>query len=163
MIEKKTYLPLTNIETIRTIINKISIFGGFSDKQLNFIFKLLKKVSYRADEYIFKQGGEPDYIYIIREGRVKIVANVKDEPMELIEFTVGDCFGEASIIGIEPHSANAVAVVDTELIVLSRKVLLSIFELDKELFGLLILNIAREACRRLHKTDETMLHYFMEK
>jgi hypothetical protein len=28
---------------------------------------------------------------------------------------------------------------------------------------MLILNIAREACRRLHKTDEILLHYVLRK
>jgi len=52
---------------------------------------------------------------------------------------------------------------DTKLIVLSRQTLLSIFNLDKEIFGILILNIAREACRRLHDTDEILLHYVCKK
>ena len=30
------------------------------------------------------------------------------------------------------------------------------------LFGLLMLNIAREACRRLNKTEDFMLHYALE-
>jgi hypothetical protein len=47
----------------------------------------------------------------------------------------------------------------TELIVLSRRALLSIYQSDKKLFSLLILNIAREASRRLHRTEEIMLHY----
>ncbi len=76
---------------------------------------------------------------------------------------MGDCFGETAAIGIQPHSASALAVEDTELIVLSRAALLSIFDSDKELFGMLILNIAREACRRLHKSDEIFLHYVRAK
>ena len=159
MGEQKVYLPLLDIESIFSILNKISIFGGLSDKQLYSVFKLLQKVSYSAGEYIFKQGEAPGHIYIIRSGKVKIVINAEGTPLEIIEFGVGQCFGETSVIAIQSHSASAIASEDTELIVLSRTALLSIFDSDKKLFGILILNIAREACRRLHKTDEILLHY----
>ena len=63
------------------------------------------------------------------------------------------------MIGIQTHSVSTVAVEPTELMVLSRDDLMSIFESDKELFGILMMNIAREASRRLHQTDELLLHY----
>ena len=84
-------------------------------------------------------------------------------PLELIVFEDGHCFGEASVIGILPHKGTAISITDTELIVLSRNALLSIYESDKELFSILILNIAREVCRRLHDSDEIMLHYVLKK
>jgi len=49
------------------------------------------------------------------------------------------------------------------LIVLSRQALLSIYKQDLELYSILLLNIAREACRRLHHSDEVLLHYVLEK
>jgi CRP-like cAMP-binding protein len=155
----KIYEPLLDIENVLPILSKIAILGGLNDKQLYTVFRLLQKVSCNAGEFIFKQGDSPLHIYIIRSGEVKIVADVEETPLEIITFGVGDCFGETAVIGIQAHSASALAVEDTELIVLSRPALLSIFDSDKELFGMLILNIAREACRRLHKTDEILLHY----
>jgi len=163
MKDNKTYLPLLDIENVVSILNKISIFGGFSEKQLYFIFKLLKKVSYVANEFIFKQGEDASHIYIIRSGEVKIIIGADHTALEIVKFTTGQCFGETSVIGIQSHSANAVAVVNTELIVLPHHALLTIFEADKELFSMLILNIAREACRRLHKADEVLLHYVLDK
>jgi CRP-like cAMP-binding protein len=94
---------------------------------------------------------------------VKLVINEKSDPLELIVFGEGQCFGETSVIGIQPHAATAIAVEDTELIVLSRNALLSLMKTDIELFSILTLNIAREACRRLHKTDEILLHYVLRK
>lgn len=162
-MERKICTPLLDIENIISVLNRISIFGGLSDKELYAVFRQLEQTSYRAQEYIFRQGEEPTHIYIILKGRVKIVVEAEGTPLEILEFGEGDCFGETSVIGIQPHSADAIAVQDTELAILSRQVLLSFFESDKELFGKLILNIAREACRRLHKTDEILLHYFSNK
>jgi CRP-like cAMP-binding protein len=159
MVREKNRLPLLDVENILPILNKISILGGMTDKQLYEIFRRLETVSYRAGEKVFEQGDSPSHIYVVRSGRVKIVADVDGTPMEVAEFGVGECFGETSVIGILPHVASAHVVEDSELIVLSREAILSLYHLNKEIFGMLILNIAREACRRLHKTDKILLEY----
>ena len=124
---------------------------------------MLKTVSYSQGEYVCKQGEAPSHIYIIKTGEVKIVYDLDGVPLELALFKTGDCFGETSVIGILPHSSSAVVVKPVELIVLERQALLNIFETDKELFGLLILNIARETSRRLYKLDEVLAKYVLRK
>jgi len=163
MDSPKTYYPLLDIEKIIPILNKISILGGLREQQLYSIFKLLKKVNYEPNEYIYHRGDEPSHIYIVQYGKVKIVIDENNVSLELITFTTGACFGETAVIGIQPHSTSAVAVEATELIVLERQALLSIFESDKELFSMLILNIAREACRRLHKSDDMLAQFIFSK
>ena len=160
--EAKSY-ALLDIDEVLPILNEISIFAGFSDAQLYELFKLLQKTRYSAGEKIFEEGEEPSHIYIVQSGSVKLVVNAEDTPLELIVFEEGQCFGETSVIGIQPHAATAVCVEDTELIVLSRNTLLSLYKSDLEMFSTLILNIAREACRRLAKTDEILLHYVVGK
>ena len=156
--ERRSY-ALLEIDEVLPILNEISIFAGLSDVQLRKLFQLLRKTSYKAGEKVFEEGEEPSHIYIVQSGSVKLVVNAEDTPLELIVFEEGQCFGETSVIGIQPHAATAVCVEDTELIVLSRNTLLSLYKSDLELFSTLILNIAREACRRLAKTDEILLHY----
>jgi len=160
---ERELVPFLEIEDVLPILNKISIFAGLSDKQLCTLFRLLEKTSYKKGEKVFEQGSQPSHIYIIRSGSVKLVINEKSDLLELIVFEQGHCFGETSVIGIQPHAATAIAVEDTELIVLSRNTLLSLLKTDLDLFSILILNIAREACRRLHKTDEILLHYVLRK
>lgn len=161
--DEKQFSPHLDIEEILQILNEISIFAGLSNKQLNTLFKLLEKVRYKKGKNIFVEGQQPSHIYIVKSGSVKLVVNAEQTPLELIVFEEGQCFGETSVIGIQPHCATAVCVEDTELIVLSRNALLSLFETDLELFSILIMNIAREACRRLHKTDEILMHYVLKK
>ena len=163
MADKKTHESLLDINSVLPILNKISIFAGLSDKQLYTLFKLLTEVTYKANENVFEQGDKPSHIYIVKKGKVKLVLWKNDTPFELIVFEEGYCFGEASVIGIQPHEGTAIALEDTELIVLSRNALLSIYDSDKDLFSILILNIAREVCRRLHYSDDILLHYLLKK
>jgi CRP-like cAMP-binding protein len=162
-VSEKQLSPLLDIEDVLSILNEISIFAGLSEKQLYTLFRFLKKTDYKKGEKVFEQGDQPSNIYIIQSGSVKLVINEKSDPLELIVFGEGQCFGETSVIGIQPHAATAISVEDTELIVLSRNTLLSLMKTDLNLFSILILNIAREACRRLHKTDEILLHYVLRK
>ena len=159
MSDTKTHQPLLDVETILPILNKISIFAGLNDNQLYALFRLIEKVNYKSGETIFEQGSRPSHIYIIKHGKVKLVATKDDTPFELVAFEQGQCFGESSVIGIQPHAATAIAVEDTELLVLSRNLLLSIYISDLQLFSTLILNIARDTCRRLHSSSEVLLHY----
>jgi hypothetical protein len=48
MTDQKKYQPLLDFENVMRILNKISILAGLSDKQLQSLFQLLKKVSYSA-------------------------------------------------------------------------------------------------------------------
>jgi len=160
--DKRSY-ALLDIDEVAPILNEISIFAGLSDAQLHKLFGLLRKTSYKAGERVFSEGDQPSHIYIVQSGSMKLVVNCEDTPLELILFEQGQCFGETSVIGIQPHAATAVCVEDTELIVLSRNTLLSLYKSDLEIFSTLILNIAREACRRLAKTDEILLHYVVGK
>ena len=108
------------IEEIRAILRKITILAGLTEQQLCRVLELLDKVTYQAGEYIFEQGQQPSHIYIIESGRVKLVAQENGACLELIVFEQGKCFGESSIIGIQPHAATAIAIEPSELMVLSR-------------------------------------------
>ena len=163
MEDDKICEPILDIENVLAILNKISIFAGLSELHLYTLFQHLTQVRFKTAEVVFKQGDQPDHIYIVKRGKVKLVVWEDDTPLELVMFEVGYCFGEASVIGIQPHQGTAIAECPTELILLSRNALMSIYQSDKELFSMLILNIAREVCRRLHAADDILLHYRLKK
>lgn len=155
---QKNNSSVLDYEKVLPILGKVSIFGGLNDTQIHQLLKSLQRVEYKAGDTIFKKGEGPSHIYVIKKGRIEILLG-HDKPMETpIIFEVGDCFGESSVIGIQPHTATAVAIEDCTLIMLSRNALMKFFNHDKELFGLLILNIARETSRRLHRANEALLY-----
>lgn len=151
--------PLLRVEEILPILNRISLLGGLTDRQLYVVFRCLEQVSYRAGEVIFEEGDSPSHLYIIKSGDVKLIAGLHDNPLELIQLDTGKVLGETAVISIHRHTASAVAVSNTELIVFPREALFGLHKTEPELFGLLMLNIAREACRRLIKAEDIMLHY----
>jgi CRP-like cAMP-binding protein len=159
----KELMPLFEMDKIINVLAKISIFGGLNDTQLYKIFKILKKVTYKDKEFIFKQGEAPTYIYIILRGKIRLIEDINYTNYQLFEFTEGNCIGEESVIGIQPHTLSALAVGDVELAVIPKSSFLDFYNTDKDLFCLLILNIARDLSRRLKQTDDLLLHYINKK
>ncbi len=156
---EKYRLPLLDVESVLPILNQISILGGLDDAQLYTVFRMLEIEHYHQGDFIFRQGDGPSHIRIIRSGRVRMVEDVDGTPLELFEFNTGDCFGETSVMAVHQHTASALAMEDVELLVLPREKLFGFYESDPKLFGMLMMNIAREACRRLNRTEDIMLHY----
>lgn len=155
-------LPFNQQQRVIEILNQISIFGALSESDLYQIFRLSKQVSYKAGEVIFEQGSDPDFIYVVLDGSVQIICHSEQQPLQEVEIArmeVGQCFGEISVIGIQPHTGKAQVLRDSTLLLLSSAALFDLHENHPELFGMLTLNIAREACRRLYKTNETLLQY----
>ena len=163
MTESKGPQPLLHIEEVLPVLNGIAILGGLTDAQLCTVFKCLQRITYEKGEVIFEQGSAPSHIRIIRSGAVKLVAYFEDDPLELIVLDEGDCFGETAVISIRKHEVSAIAIEKTELLIFPRDRLFSLHEADIQLFGMLVLNNAREACRRLSKTEDLMLHYATQK
>jgi len=157
--ECKTDLTPADAKNVLAILNRISLLGGLSDEQLAVILSHLKQAVYKRGDFVFAQGDPPHYIFIVLSGRVRIVVDADTTPLELVECAVGQCFGETSVIGILPHSASAIAMEETQLLVLSMEALHTLYQEHLQIFAILVLNIAREACRRLHKADETFLYY----
>lgn len=154
-------LPLRDHGKISAILSEISLLGGFSDSQLDIIFSSLGVLNFKQNDIIYQQDDPPCYIYIILSGQIKITSDYKDITLELLTLDPGQCFGETSLIGIQPHSSTAIAIQNCELVTLSGDALHSLFEQDKELFSILVLNIARETSRHLRNSRAHFIEYAM--
>ncbi|MGC2047896.1 MAG: cyclic nucleotide-binding domain-containing protein [Gallionella sp.] len=76
----------------------------------------------KAGEYIFKEGDRADEAYLIDDGCIKIFRHDGQSQTELMLTLLrnGDIFGELALIDAAPRSASAVAVSNSELLVLRR-------------------------------------------
>ncbi|MFP4416001.1 MAG: cyclic nucleotide-binding domain-containing protein [Chitinivibrionales bacterium] len=146
-------------ESLFPVLRMVTIFAGISEDGLRGIFDKCYLKSFSGNDEVVHENTAATDIYIILRGRVKLILGADEEPLELIELNMGNCFGEASVIGIQNHSATVVAVEPSILLVLSRRALMQIMSENQQLFSLLILNIARELARRLHYSDEVLLRY----
>ena len=74
-----------------------------------------KKVRFKKDESIFKEQEDGGKMYFIESGRVKIVKNVGDDEVTLVNLDTGSFFGEMSLITGNKRVASAIALTDCKL------------------------------------------------
>ncbi len=80
-------------------------------------------------ETLFQAGEPGDALFVVRSGSVELF--IKDTAGQKIVLTVaeaGDLFGELSLLDSGPRTATAVALTESELLVLDRDDLLLLFQ-----------------------------------
>jgi CRP/FNR family transcriptional regulator, cyclic AMP receptor protein len=150
-------VPLTDFDSVNAIISKLKIFGGITDEQREIVFRQLELWRLKQGEFVFQKGDEPSAIYVVKSGAIAIQIAEGDVTIKKHELRVGESFGEASLMSMHCHTATAVAVVDSEVIVLSKRALIQLKHESLEVFALLMRNLARELARRLYLTDQMLL------
>jgi CRP-like cAMP-binding protein len=155
----KKFVPLEDIESVVPILSDIAIWGGVTEEQCHKIFKRLETGIFKEGENIFQKGDEPSHIYIVRKGKIGLM--IIDQQINLLKKTLvtGESFGVASLMAMRRHTSTALALEDSEVLVLSREALWQLRREDIALFALLMMNIARELARRLKLTDDILLGY----
>ncbi len=109
-----------NNETLR--LKKAFLFHGLPDEVLEALAQKVTRQKLGQDEVLFRRGDRGDALYIIDEGRVKIVR--EDEgggELVLNQCGPGEAIGEMSLFDREPRSAGVIAVTDSEVLELKRE------------------------------------------
>jgi CRP/FNR family transcriptional regulator len=141
------------------VLRRSALFGRADEVNLEACARNLRIRRYRRNETIFHQGDPGDSLYIIADGRVKIVLPSPEGEDAAIIATLdrGDFFGELALLDGAPHSASAVALEPTETLVLHREPFLSLLDTDPTLRRALLAGLAAELRRLTGHVEE--LHF----
>jgi len=150
---KKEAIRADEIAHIFDTSSKFALFAGLRPEQMHMILNQTEILRVTKGEYLFRRGDSPKEIYIILGGRVGFYL----EDMTVREFCAGFSFAESALIGIQCQVVDAKALEDSELLIISKRKLMQLFEDDSVVFGIFILNIARELARRLAMMGELLL------
>ncbi len=73
--------------------------------------------TYRAGEFVFKEGDIGREMFIIQEGQVKLIKKIRGERRVIETVGAGDFFGEMAILNSRPRSLTAEAASDVKLLI----------------------------------------------
>ena len=135
------------VESLRTV----PLFSSVGDRDLDAIASLLIERRFPKNKIIVEEGLPGDYMYVIREGRVKVTklsGDGREQILALLE--AGDFFGEMALLEQAPRSATVRALTETRMLALSRRDFLHLLESSPDLAMAMI----RELTRRLRRVDE---------
>lgn len=106
---------------VRDALHNVLIFRDLAVEELNLITEKLQLMTYPKDSIIFNIDDPGDCMYIIKTGEVKVIAGVGTRGEVLAYLGRGNYFGEMALLTGEPRSASVVAVVDSEIFMLTKQ------------------------------------------
>jgi CRP-like cAMP-binding protein len=127
-----------------------SLFGGLSAEQITLIHTCMTFASYNAGEVIMREGESNDSIYFILEGKVEI----SRRGTFIVELPEGQTFGEMELLDIMPSAASVKALMPVSVAAISNKCVRTIYTNEPKVFGIMMMNLARDLSRRLRRMDE---------
>jgi CRP-like cAMP-binding protein len=108
--------------------------------------------TFQAGAEIFSEGAVADACYLLHEGRVRILKDVRGAPRSLSVLRAGDLFGEDALLPHARRSASAVALVDVQALRLERDAFDSLMQSDPAVTQ----NVLAQLVRRLRDAEEQL-------
>jgi CRP-like cAMP-binding protein len=141
-------------------IKEVPIFNTLSALEAKEISTYFLSEKYHRKAPIFSEGDPPEWLYIVKKGKVKIT-KLSQEGKEIILEIISpmDFFGGIAVLKGFPYPANAVAMEDTEVMKISRKNLLSVMDRFPGLMYCMATNIGD----RIRGSHETLKSIALEK
>jgi CRP/FNR family transcriptional regulator, cyclic AMP receptor protein len=136
--------------TPKELLVRCPLFEELSAEQAEKLAAFLRRRRYRAGEPVFREGDPGTALYVIDGGEVKILLGGSEgKEVVLALLGPGEYLGELALLDGEPRSADAVATVPSELLVLPREDFLR-FLRDVPAVAV---NMLASLSRRLRRTD----------
>ena len=111
------------------LLKGIEIFELLDEDDRIELAKVVDTQQISAGDTLFQAGEPGESLFVVRSGEIELF--IKDTAGQKIVLTVaeeGKMFGELSLLDTGPRTATALALTDTELLVLDREDLLLLFQ-----------------------------------
>jgi CRP/FNR family cyclic AMP-dependent transcriptional regulator len=135
-------------------LRDIGLFGALSDEVLRHLATTLKTLRANPGTSVFNEGDPAREMYVVLEGEMEVLKKSRrGRDLRVAILGPNDCFGEMSLIDVQPRSATVRALAPARLLRMTSEELDSLYRHDLKSYALITLNIARDLSRRLRVTD----------
>jgi CRP-like cAMP-binding protein len=132
-------------------LRSIPLFGRVSESDLEELAIHLIERRFPKNATVVEEGLPGDYMYVIREGRVKVTKASEDGREKIMNFLeTGAFFGDMALVGDETRSASVKTLEESVLLALSRRDFIDLLRQSPDLS----LSVIEELANRLRETNE---------
>lgn len=138
----------------RHALSQCAVFKGLPQEALEDVARRLQVRSGAAGTLLVAQDEPGDSLFVVLAGRVKVALfgdNGREVTLAILR--PGEVFGEVSLIDGSPRSANVVAMVDSQVLALTREAFLQHLRSCPQT----ALNLMGEMARRIRQADEAIV------
>ena len=141
--------PVTNAQ-----LREVGLFGALSDEFLDHLVNTLTVLRILPGDNVFKEGDPAREMYVVLDGEIEVLKKSRrGRETRVAILGPNDCFGEMSIIDMQPRSATVRALGPARLLRITTEEMDALYRHDLKSYTLVVLNIARDLSRRLRVTD----------
>lgn len=134
---------------IRLTLQNVVLFEDLDEAELQTICDRVSHRKYALGELLFSTGDPRDELLIIQKGGVEIRQRSGEVRKTIARLGEGSFIGEGAMLNDEVHSNSARAVVDTQVLILTRDALDDILAGSRETAGKLLKKVAQTVAHRL--------------
>lgn len=99
------------------ILRQSAIFSGLTQDELGQLSSLAAERHVKSGEFIFWEGDEPGWFYMVAQGRVKVLKHSSlGRDFVIAYFGPGEMFGEVAVFEDKPYPGSAQAVDETTVL-----------------------------------------------
>lgn len=114
----------------------------------------VRTATFAAGQVIFAEGDDPDFLYVIKDGKVRIGRSASDGRVcTLTVMGPGDLFGEVSMLDVGPRTATASAMTEVHAVTMDRGQLLRRLAADPSSAD----DLLRVLARRVRRTSDNLV------
>jgi CRP-like cAMP-binding protein len=121
--------PVKSRDPLTKNLEAVDLFKNLSKEEMQELQPYVSTTSYKKKEFIFSEGANPEWFYIVWKGKIKITKLSNDGKEVILEIiSAHDIFGGVAVLRNFPYPGNAVAMEDSEVIKISRKNLMRLVD-----------------------------------
>ncbi len=140
-------------------LRKQVLIEDIAEPGLEKLTGILKELSLKKGDSLFKEGEETKGIYMVRSGKIEITKLTPDGwKQTLAVLTPGSFFGELSILEKRKHEANATAMENTELLKLTKEEFEKMEKEEVALASQIIKKVALIMSKNLRRMNEKFMN-----
>jgi CRP-like cAMP-binding protein len=135
-------------------IGKAAIFASVPEEPRARFAGTLEVAAFDVGKVIFEEGATAGELFVVLSGEVEVSKKSKSGKSARIALLgPGDCFGEMSLVDVQPRSATLRTLAPSRLLRMTTADLERLREEDIHTYAQVVLNLAREISRRLRTAD----------
>ncbi|MCC7448806.1 MAG: Crp/Fnr family transcriptional regulator [Anaerolineae bacterium] len=126
------------------VLRNVSLFAQFNDTELELLATNLSTQGFHRNQVLFQQGSTTSSLYVVKTGQIEVTAFGRDNEVTYTGIYGPDqCFGEFSLLDGLPRSGKAVALVNSDLLVLTRPIFFRFLEQHSTVALKLLVTVSR--------------------
>ncbi len=137
------------------IFKKNYLVVGLKDDAIKEIADLAEVKVYLPNELLIKMGEKSNDLFVILNGRVKVITSTGDS---LADVGPGSVLGEVSLLDDQPRSADVICIGTVSVAKIPARELRNLMNDKREMGFVVMVNLGRVLCARLRAASSRIDH-----